>query len=158
MLGWFKSNDRVYAERLYEALAVPELGNMTPHLLGIPRPHYKWYQEKALLYREFWCLCALSAVARELELFPVLREFDKLVVAERKQRGFDTRDHAKLMDAALDRLQELHENPMGWAKDWLKEFDAEPDDGPIAFLKFADHWQRQFEAVKQAIQSTSSRN
>src|SRR5258708_23039237 len=135
-----------------------ELGNITPQLLGIPKRHHKWYQEKALLYREFWCLCALSAVARDLELFPVLSELEKLVVAKRKQRGFDTRDHDKLMEAAFDSLQELGENPMGRAKAWLEEFDAEPDDVPITFLRFADHWLRQFEAVKCGIHSGSADN
>jgi hypothetical protein len=151
MLGWFKKNDRVYAERLYETLAAREVGNITPQLLGIPKQQHKWYRQKALLFREFWCLCALSAVARKLELSPVLRELEAVVRANQKRRGFDTSNYDDLLNSAFDCLQGLREKPMEWAQGWLKEFDAKPDDGALVFLKFAEHWMQQFEAVTGAI-------
>jgi hypothetical protein len=49
---------------------------------------------------------------------------------------------------------------MEWAQGWLEEFDAKPDEGPLMFLKFAEHWMRQFEAVKSvksAIENTRRR-
>jgi len=52
---------------------------MTPERLRIPKELYKKYEQKALFYREAWVLCALSAVARDLQLFPVLRELESIV-------------------------------------------------------------------------------
>ncbi len=125
---------------------------MTPERLRIPKELYKKYEQKALFYREAWVLCALSAVARDLQLFPVLRELESIVEAKRARRGLKY-PHDELMQTAFDSLEDLSSDPFKWAQRWLKEFRDDPGDNFMVVL-FADHWQRQFQAMMEAIKQT----
>ena len=65
MVGWFYKYETVYAERIYEALAERELGDMTPERLQVPEEKIQRYREKALLYREGMSLCALLEIVKK---------------------------------------------------------------------------------------------
>ena len=75
-MEWFPKYETVYAERIYEALAARELGDMTPEKLRLPTEKIQRYREKALLYREGSSVCALLEIAnKNPKLLPVLREY-----------------------------------------------------------------------------------
>jgi hypothetical protein len=152
MLGWFrrKSDERVKAERIYKSLVQRERGDMTPQRLGLPRGTHKRYRQKALFYREAWCLCALAVVAHELHLRAVLAELVDVVEAKRARRGLRTYSRGYLMDAAFDSVETLFANPCKWAQRWLMDFRDDPDDN-FMVVPFADHWQQQYAALKGAI-------
>jgi len=65
MLRWFrkKPNEKLYPERIYEALADGEIGDMTAEKLRLPKETRARYGEKTLHYREAVTLCALMDVA-----------------------------------------------------------------------------------------------
>jgi hypothetical protein len=64
MLGWRKKpNEKLYAERIYEALADGEIGDMTAEKLRLPKETRARYGENTLHYREAVTLCALLEVA-----------------------------------------------------------------------------------------------
>jgi hypothetical protein len=108
-----KSYDKlVYAERLYIAFVDHQIGKLTPERLHIQSGMWAQYEAKALFYREAWCICALSAVARKFDLFPVLAELDGLVQAKRAARGIHY-PHDQLMEASFaspDEYSMIHLN------------------------------------------------
>jgi len=57
------------------------------------------------------------------------------------------------MQTAFDSLEDLSSDPFKWAQRWLKEFRDDPGDNFMVVL-FADHWQRQFQAMMEAIKQT----
>jgi len=152
MLGWFrrKSDERVKAERIYKSLVVRERGDMTPQRLRLPKGTHKRYRQKALFYREAWCLCALAVVAHDLHLRAVLAELVDVVEAKRIRRGLRTYSRGYLMDAAFDSVETLFANPCKWAQRWLMDFRDDADDN-FMLVPFADHWQQQYAALKGAI-------
>jgi hypothetical protein len=152
MLGWFrrKSNERVKAERIYKTLVERELGDMTPERLRLPKATHRRYRQKALIYREAWCICALAVLAHDLHLRGVLAELVAIVEAKRIRRGLRTFGIGYLMDAAFDSLEALSANPCKWAQHWLMDFRDDPDDNYM-LADFADHWQQQYAALKRAI-------
>lgn len=153
MLGWFrrKSDERVKAERIYKSWVQRERGDMTPERLGLPRATHKRYRQKALFYREAWCLCALAVVAHDLHLRAVLAELVDIVEAKRTRRGLRTYGRGYLMDAAFDSVETLFANPCKWAQRWLMDFRVDPDDSYM-LVPFADHWQQQYAVLKSAIE------
>ena len=78
-MGWFskKTYEEAYAERLYEASAVPELGDMTPERLRLPKQTPAMPREGTVLSRSHVrlrsvvggeqrpCACASAAGLRE---------------------------------------------------------------------------------------------
>jgi hypothetical protein len=152
MLGWFgrKSDERVKAERIYKSLVQRERGDMTPQRLGLPRATHRRYRQKALFYREAWSLCALAVVAHDLHLRAVLAELVDIVEAKRTRRGLRTYNRGYLMDAAFDSVEKLYANPCKWALRWLMDFRDDPDDD-VMLASFADYWQQQYAALKDAI-------
>jgi hypothetical protein len=156
MLGWFKrkSYDKlVYAERLYTAFVDRQIGKLTPERLHIQNGMWAQYEAKALFYREAWCICAHSAVARKLDLFPVLAELDGLVQAKRAARGIHY-PHDKLLEASFFSLDEIFDDPFEWGKDWLSGFRIAETELTSGAWLIADHWRRQFGAMKGAIENT----
>jgi hypothetical protein len=151
MLGWFrrKSDERLKAERIYKTLVQREPGDMTPRRLGLPKATHKRYRQKALFYREAWCVCALAVVAHDLRLRAVLAELVDVVEVKRTRRGLRNFGRGYLMDAAFDSVEKLFANPRKWAKRWLMDFGDDPDDSLQAL--FADHWQQQYAALKRAV-------
>src|ERR1700689_4509686 len=96
-MGWFrrKSNDAVYAERIYQALVEHELGDMTPEKLRLPNNMHQRYREKALLYREAWVLVSIATEANDPQLRRVMLEWSRLIQEKRTSRGGrdDSPDH-----------------------------------------------------------------
>src|SRR5260370_27053145 len=118
MLGWFrgKSDERIKAERIYKSLVQRERGDMTPQRLGLPRGTHKRYRQKALFYREAWCLCALAVVAHDLHLRTVLAELVDVVEANRTRCGLRTYSRGYLMIAPFDGLWTHFANPCKWTQ------------------------------------------
>jgi hypothetical protein len=152
MLGWFrrKSDERLKAERIYKTLVAREGGDITPQQLGLRKAMHKRYRQKALFYREAWCLCALAVVAHDLHMRAVLAELVDVVQAKRTRRGLRTFGRGYLMDAAFDSVERLFANPFKWAQRWLMDFRDDPDDD-LMLTVFANHWQQQYAALKSAI-------
>jgi hypothetical protein len=148
-----KSDETIYAERIYEAFAEQNLVNMPPEKLRLPKETHRRYREKALLYREAWSLCALNEMANDLQLRPVLRELEGVVEAKRARRGLRDLNREQVMYAAIDSVEDLFADPFKWAKRWLMEFRNDPDDN-FMVVPFANEWQRHYLAVKAAIKQT----
>ena len=150
MLEWFYKYETVYAERIYEALGKRELGDMTPESLQLPEEKIQRYREKALLYREGRSLCALlEIVNKDLKLLPVLREYEGFLEAKLVGRGSQPRRDQLFEDAVAD-LSDMIADPMKWAHRWLAEFREDPNDETAVAL-FADHWLRQYKALKDTL-------
>jgi hypothetical protein len=148
VVEWFPKYETVYAERIYEALAERELGAMTPEKLRLPREKIQRYREKALLYREGSSICALLEIAnKDPKLLPVLREYVDFLEAKRVGRGLQA-GREQLVRAAVEDLCNLFTDPIKWARRWLTEFRDDPD----GIVLFADHWRRQYQAVKGALE------
>jgi hypothetical protein len=145
---WFPKYKTVYAERIYGALAERELGDMTPEKLRLPKEKIQRYREKALFYREGSSVCALLEIAnKHPELLPVLREYVGFVEAKRIGRGLQA-GREQLVRAAVEDLCDMFTDPIKWARRWLTEFRDDPD----GVVLFADHWRRQYEVVKGALE------
>ena len=148
MVEWFPKYETVYAERIYEALAARELGNMTPQKLRLPTEKMQRYREKALLYREGGSICALLEITnKNPKLLPVLREYVDFLEAKRVGRGLRA-GREQLVRAAVEDLCDMFTDPIKWAHRWLTEFRDDPD----GVVLFADHWRRHYEAVKGALE------
>jgi hypothetical protein len=153
-MGWFrkKSNERVYGERIYQALAVQELGDLTPERLRLPEQTHRRYREKALLFREDMTACALLLIAdKDRALMPVLREYKGLLEVMRVGRGLQP--SPDVIEAACRNIEDMIINPYKWAHRWLMEFRSDPDDVFMVAL-FADHCLRQFTAAQTSIDET----
>ena len=148
MVEWFPKYETVYAERIYEALAKRELGDMTPEKLRLPTEKIERYLQKALLYREGSSICALlEIVNKDPKLLPLLREYVDFLEAKRVGRGLRAgRD--QLVRGAVEDFCEMFTDPIKWAHRWLTEFRDDPD----GVVLFAHHWRRQYEAVKGALE------
>ena len=145
---WFPNYKTVYAERIYEALAERELGDMTPEKLRLPTEKIQRYREKALLYREGSSICALLEIAnKNPKLLPVLREYVDFLEAKRVGRGLRTGGE-QLVRAAVEDLCDMFTDPIKWARRWLTEFRDDPD----GVVLFAHHWRRQYGVVKGALE------
>ena len=148
VVEWFPKYKTVYAERIYEALAERELGDMTQEILRLPKEKIERYREKALLYREGSSICALLEIAnKHPELLPVLREYVGFVEAKLIGRGLRAA-REQLVRAAVEDLCEMFTDPIKWARRWLTEFRDDPD----GVVLFAHHCRRQYEAVKGALE------
>jgi hypothetical protein len=154
-MGWFrrKSEDTVYAERIYQALVERELGDMTPEKLRLPDNVHQRYQEKALLWREAWVLVGIATMAHDSQLRRVMLELSRIIQAKRARRGVRDANPDQVMYDAIDSAEDLFTDPFKWAQRWLMEFRHDADDNFMVVL-FADHWQRQLNAVKHALAST----
>jgi hypothetical protein len=86
-----KPNEKLYAERIYEALADGEIGDMTAEKLRLPKETRARYGENTLHYREAVTLCALLEVAdkQPTTLHPVLQEYENLLETKRTGRGLN---------------------------------------------------------------------
>ena len=86
-----KPNEKLYAERIYEALADGEIGDMTAKNCGCLKRHTLDTAKKTLHYREAVTLCALLEVGdkQPATLHPVLREYENLLEAKRTGRGLN---------------------------------------------------------------------
>lgn len=147
-MEWFPKYTTVYAERIYEALAERELGDMTPEKLRLPVERSQGYRQKTLLYREGSSICALLEIAnKDPKLLPVLREYVDFLEAKRVGRGLQA-GREQLVRAAVEDLCNLFTDPIKWARRWLTEFRDDPDE----IVLFADHWRRQYRAVKGALE------
>ena len=150
MVEWFPKYETVYAERIYEALAERERGDMTPEKLRLPTEKIQRYREKALLYREGSSVCALLEIAnKNPKLLPVLREYVDFLEAKRVGRGLRTGGE-QLVRAAVEDLCDMFTDPIKWARRWLTEFRDDPD----GVVLFAHHWRRQYQALKGALEQT----
>lgn len=148
MVEWFPKYKTVYAERIYEALAERELGDITPEKLRLPKEKIQRYREKALLYREGSSICALLEIAnKDPKLLPVLHEYVDFLEAKRVGRGLRA-GREQLVRAAVEDLCDMFTDPIKWARRWLTEFRDDPD----GVVLFADHWRRQYENVKGALE------
>ena len=148
MVDWFRKYETAYAERIYEALAERELGDMTPEKLRLPLEKIQRYRQKALLYREGSSICALLEMAnKDPKLLPVLREYVDFLEAKRVGRGLQA-GREQLVRAAVEDLCNLFTDPIKWARRWLTEFREDPD----GIVLFADHWRRQYQGVKSALE------
>jgi hypothetical protein len=146
MVGWFYKYETVYAERIYEALAERELGDMTPEKLQVPEEKIQRYREKALLYREGMSLCALLEIVKKVpKLLPVLREYEGLLEAKLLGRGSQA-SREQLIEGAVADLSDMLADPLKWAHRWLAEFREDPNDETGVAL-FADQWLQQYKAV-----------
>jgi hypothetical protein len=69
-MGWFskKTYEKAYAERLYEALAVPELGDMTPERLRLPKQTPAIPREGTVLSRAKSACALLLVRAKTMRL------------------------------------------------------------------------------------------
>ena len=76
-----------------------------------------------------------------------------LVQAKRAKRGVSSPDEP--MYSAIDSVEDLFTDPLKWAQRWLMEFRDDRGDN-FMIVVFADHWQRHFNAVKHAIESTQT--
>jgi hypothetical protein len=159
-MAWFGrrvSREMVDAQRIYESLAASDdLGDITPEKLGIPMAAYRQYRDKALLQREAMCFSALAVLAdkdKAPNLFPVLREFARVLEGKHNGRGLRT-DIDKFADSAFADVADMTVNPLVWAQRWLAEFRNDPNDNYMV-VRFADHCLRQYGAFKHAIQTTS---
>ena len=153
-MGWFRKrpHETVYAERIYEALAERELGDMTPEQLRLPKETHRRYREKALLYRESMSACALMVIAnKDPGLKPVLREYKGILEAKRAARGL--RPGRDVIDGAAEELEDMINDPFKWAHRWLMEFRDDPNDQTGVEL-FADHCLRQFEGARGGLDET----
>jgi hypothetical protein len=152
MLGLFrkKSNEKIKAERIYRTMIGRELGDMTPRRLRLPKGMYRRYRQKALVYREAWCLCALAVLAYDPHLRDVLAELVTIVETKRTRRGLRNMGIGYLMDAGFDSLEVLSANPCKWAQRWLMDFRDNPDDDYM-LADFAEHWQQQYADLKKAL-------
>jgi hypothetical protein len=130
-----------------------ELGDMTPEKLRLPNNMHQQYREKALLYREAWALAGMATAAKDPQLRQVMKELQSVVQAKRISRGVRDASPDQVMYAAFDSVEDLFADPFKWAQRWLMEFRHDANDNFMAVL-FADHWSRQFNAVKHAIEST----
>jgi hypothetical protein len=154
-MGWFrrKTDDEIYAERIYRALVDRELGGMTPEKLRIPTNMHARYREKALHYREICALAAIATLAQDTRLRGVMGALVSLVQAKRARRGLGSASRDEAMYSAIDSVEDLFTDPFKWAQRWLMEFRNDPDDNFMVVL-FADHWQRHWNAVKHALETT----
>ena len=86
-----KPNEKLYAERIYEALADGEIGDMTAEKLRLPKETHARYGEKnAALSRGRNTLCAVGGGDKQpATLHPVLREYENLLEAKRTGRGLN---------------------------------------------------------------------
>jgi hypothetical protein len=86
-----KPNEKLCAERIYEALADGEIGDMTAEKLRLPKETRARYGENTLHYREAVTLCALLEVAdkQPTTLHPVLQEYENLLETKRTGRGLN---------------------------------------------------------------------
>ena len=100
-----KPNEKLCAERIYEALADGEIGDMTAEKLRLPKETRARYGENTLHYREAVTLCALLEVAdkQPTTLHPVLREYENLLEAKRTGRGLNVCSR-EFRDAAIEDL------------------------------------------------------
>jgi hypothetical protein len=143
--------EETYAERIYAALpAADNLGNMTPEKLRIPRAALFRFNNKSLRMREAICFVALSLVAKpHTKLPPVLMAYTRLVMRKRKARG-TLADSDAFAGASLSDMKSLFDDPLAWARNWLAEFRAGPND-EMAFL-LAEHCRDLFHAYRQSIE------
>jgi hypothetical protein len=58
----------------------------------------------------------------------------------------------QLVRAAVEDLCDMFTDPIKWARRWLMEFRDDPD----GVVLFADHWRRQYETVKGALEQNPS--
>ena len=135
-----KPNEKLCAERIYEALADGEIGDMTAEKLRLPKETRARYGENTLHYREAVTLCALLEVAdkQPTTLHPVLQEYENLLETKRTGRGLNVGSR-EFRYAPSKTCSELKTNPYRWAQRWLTEFRNNPDDNFMVAL-FADHW------------------
>jgi len=148
-----KTDETVYAERIYDALVVRELGDMTAEKLQLPSSTHQRYREKTLYYKEAWALAALATLASGGQLRRVMAELEYLVQSKRSHRGVIDASPEQAMYAAFDSIEDLFDDRCKWGKRWLKEFRHDEDEN-FMLVPFADHWQRQFNALKSAIETT----
>jgi hypothetical protein len=157
-MGWFSKKpswEDAYAERIYEALAASDhLGEMTPERLRVPTAAVQRYFEKTLLQRELMCFVALmSSAGPDTNLRPVMVAFSKLLSRKLSARGLQV-DIDQLAEESVQDVEELFQHPFAWSQNWLAEFRNDPEDNYMVVM-FADHCQRQFNALKHAIEETN---
>ena len=159
MFGWFRkkpSRHREYAENIYNGLvAYDHLGDMTPAKLRIHIASYKRYHEKALLQREMMCFTALMLAADPntgQEFQPVMMEFGRLLIAKLAERGIQITADDLVATSTAD-IGQMTADPFPWAQRWLAEFRTKPNENYMVAM-FADHSLKQFNAFKNAIETT----
>ena len=143
-----------YAERIYGALpASDDLGDMTPERLRIPSAAVPRYHEKSLQQRESLCMVALMTCAGpKTDLPSVMLAYARLVTEKWSARGMPL-SMDKVVNTCMRDTEELHKDPTAWSQKWIAEFRSGPDDVHMVAM-FADHFQRQFNAYKHAIEKT----
>lgn len=86
---------------------------------------------------------------KDPELLPVLREYVGFVEAKQIGRGLRA-GREQLVRAAVEYLCDMFTDPIKWARRRQTEFREDPD----GVVLFADHWRRQYEALKGALEQT----
>jgi hypothetical protein len=154
-LRWFRKNEpaldtKGYAEWIYDTLVEGNRRDIEPERMLLPTETHRRYHEKALLYREAMSLYALWEVTRTyVDLLPVLHEYTNLLEAKGVGRGLRA-SRGELVDAVVEDLSAMFDDPLDWAQRWLREFRDNPR-SEVGAVTFADHCMQQHATLKRAL-------